>query len=172
MLNPSNYLEQKSKLIEQKEYLQCAFQETKETEKLLIEFVENFLKCLKKLIRKTKDEEEILKLIYKFRYFMLLPFNLEKSIKDVEKLQKSILETEKTLVNKAIEKKVIADVPLEIMNHVFKTRIIILEDLYYKITNKSDKKYVQIFDKNVSEEKYEIELTEKTKINKKIKIFI
>ena len=103
---------------------------------------------------------------------MLLPFDLEKSIKDIEVLQKSIIDVEKKLLEKAIKKKVIVEVPLEIMRHVFETRIIILEDLYYKITTKSEKNYVQIFDENISEEKFEIAKLEKTKINKKIKIFI
>ena len=65
---------------------------------------------------------------------MLLPYNLEKRVKDVKCLQKSILEVEKKLVEKAIKKKVIANVPFEIMRHLFETRIIILEDLYYKIS--------------------------------------
>lgn len=172
LLNPSNYLEEKQKLVKKKEKLQLAHQSQEQVEKLLIEFIENFLKCFNILIKKAKDEEEIVQLIYKFRYFMLLPFNLEKSIKDVEQLADSIKNTEKKLVEKAIRKKVIANVPFEIMQHVFKTRIIILEELYYKITAKSEKYYVQIFDENVSEEKFEIIPAEKTKINKKIKIFI
>lgn len=172
LLNPLNYLEEKSKVLEQKERLQIVQLGQEEIEEILIEFIENFLKCFKILIKKTKDEEEIIKLIYKFRYFMLLPFNLEKSIKDIDSLRKSIIETEKKLVQKAIQKKVIIDIPFEIMKHVFETRIIILEDLYYKITTKSEKNYVQIFDENISEEKFEIELKEKTRTNKKIKIFI
>ncbi len=171
LLNPSNYLDEKNKLIEKKQYLQQIQLEQEQSEQLLIEFIECFLKCFKTLIKQTK-EEEIVNLIYQFRYFMLLPFNLEKSVKDIESLQKSILDTQKKLVQKAIKQKVIADVPFEIMRHVFETRIIILEELYYKITVKAEKHYVQIFDENVSEEKFEITPIEKTKINKKIKIFI
>ena len=172
LLNPSNYVQEKVKLIEQKEKLQIVQIDQEQIEELLIEFIENFLKCFKILIKKTNDEEEIVRLIYQFRYFMLLPFNLEKKIKDVEHLSKSISDVQKKLVQKAIEKKVIEDVPFEIMKHVFETRIIILEDLYYKITAKSEKYYVQIFDENISEEKFEIIPVEKMKTNKKIKIFI
>ena len=173
LLNPTNYLEEKNKLVVQREFLKPATYSQEQVERLLMKFVESFLKCFKNSVKKTEDEEEILKLIYKFRYFMLLPFNLEKSIKDVEQLATSILDVEKKLVQKAVGKKVIADIPLEIMKHVFKTRIIKLEDLYYKITRSKDEKYyVQIFDENVSEEKFEIIPIEKMKINKKIKIFI
>ena len=73
---------------------------------------------------------------------------------------------------KAKQKKLISDVSFEVMKYVFKTRIITLENLYYKISSESEKYFVQIFDENVSEEKFEIETKEKLKINKKIKIFI
>ena len=150
----------------------CVLVSKEEIERIIIEFLENFLKGFKVLIQEEQDEERLIQLIYQFRYFMLLPYNLEKRVKDVKCLQKSILEVEKKLVEKAIKKKVIANVPFEIMRHLFETRIIILEDLYYKITTKSEKYYVQIFDENISEEKFEIKSIENTKLNKKIKIFI
>ena len=172
LLNPSNYLEEKNKLVEQIQHYKLVELTQEQEEEILIEFIENLLKCFNILIKNTKDEEEILQMIYQFRYFMLLPFNMKKCIKDIDKLQKSITNTEKKLAEKAIKKKVITDIPFEIMRHLFETRIIILEDLYYKITSKNDKYYVQIFDENISEEKFEIKLSEKTKLNKKIKIFI
>jgi len=172
LLNPSNYIYEKNKIIAQKQKLEEVHLSQEQVEKILIEFVKKFLECFYILIKNEKNEEEIVKLIYQFRYFMLLPFNLQKSIKDVEELQKSILKVEKKLVEKAIQKKVISNVPFEIMKHLFKTRIIILDDLYYKITSKDEKYYVQIFDENISEEKYEIASIENTKLNKKIKIFI
>ena len=172
LLNPTNYLEEKSKIIEQRKLLKSAKLDNEQMEKLLIEFEQIFLQCLSVMIKETTEQEEILKLIYKLRYFCVLPFNSEKSIKDIEQLETSIMKVEKQLVQKAISKKVIADVPLEVMRNVFETRIIVLEELYYKVTTKFEKNYVQIFDENVSEEKFEITPTEKIKINKKIKIFI
>jgi len=172
LLNPSIYLEEKEKLVKQKEKLQLAYLSQEQVQQLIIEFIEQFLKCFNILIEQTKDEEEIVRLIYKFRYFMLLPFDSEKSVKDIEQLAYSVKELEKKLTQKAIKKKVIANVPFEIMQHVFETRIIILEELYYKITAKAEKYYVQIFDENVSEEKFEIIPAEKMKTNKRIRIFI
>jgi len=172
LLNPSNYLKEKNKLQMQKERLELAHLTQKETEEMLIQFLRNFLKCFKLMCEDAKDEDDIVRLIYQFRYFMLLPFNLTKSVKDVETLKEDIMETEVVLVEKAIQEKVITKVPFEIMRHVFETRIIILEDLYYKITSNNGKYYVQIFDENVSEEKFEISPKEKMKINKKIKIFV
>ncbi len=172
LLNPTNYIEEKNAKIRKKELLEVCNINQEQREQLLIEFIEIFLQCLNIQIKKTTEKEKIVKLIYKFRYFMCLPFNLEKNIKDIKQLEKSILKTEKILVKKVIEKSIISNVPFEVMKHVFKTRIIVLENLYYKITIEADKYYIQIFDENVSEEKFEIKQIEKTKKNKKIKIFI
>ena len=103
---------------------------------------------------------------------MFLPFDLEKNIRNINEIKEEILETEKKIFEVAIQKKVISNMPFEIMNHVFETRIIILEELNYEIHKEKEKYYVQIFDENISEEKFEIIPTEKMKINKKTKIFM
>lgn len=172
LLNPTNYLREKNITIQKKELLEVSKYTQKQKEQLIIEFIETFLQCLDIQINQLTEQDEIVKLIYKFRYFMCLPFNSEKNIKEVKKLEKDILKTEKILVKKAIEKRAITNVPFEIMRHVFETRIIVLEELYYKIATESEKYYVQIFDENVSEEKFEIKSIENAKINKKVKIFI
>ena len=130
------------------------------------------MECFKKKIDKVKPEE-LDKIIYIYRYYLLLPFNIQENIKDVKELQDNIIEVEKKIVKLAKEKKVISnEVPFEVMTHVFQTRIIKLEELYYKIITENDKNYVQIFDENITEDKFEISNIEKKKINKKIRIFI
>lgn len=171
-LNPLNYLNEKNKIIKQKELLEVINYDEKQIEEILMQFEETFLECFEVQINDKIEQENIIKLIYKFRYFMLLPFNMQKNIKDVEELRETITRVEKKLVKYAIEKKVITNVPFEVMQHVFETRIIVLEELYYKITTEFEKFYVQIFDENISEEKFEIPPKEKIKTDKKIKIFI
>lgn len=171
-LNPNNYLEAKKQMQREKKNLELIYYTDEEKEKILIEFEKIFLKCFKKKVQHA-ETEDIIKLIYKFRYYLLLPFNLEKSIKDVEELQKEIIDIEKILTRLAKKQKIISsEVPFEVMKHVFETRIIDLEKLYYKISVEYDKKYIQIFDENVKEEKFEIDFSDKNKINKKVKIFI
>ena len=103
-----------------------------------------------------------------------MPFDKNKDVKDVEELQKYIIKLEKVLIKKAVEAKVITLTPFEVVQHVFTSRIIVLEELHYKITLDSElgKYYVQIFDDNISEDKFEIENIENAKTGKKIKIFI
>lgn len=171
-LNPTNYMNEKNKMIKEKELLEVINFNEKQKEELLIEYIRTFLECFEIMIKKEEEQEKIIKIMYKFRYFMLLPFNLKKSIKNINELEKEFIKTEKIIVKKAEEKKVITNVPIEIMRHVFETRIISLEELYYKIIKEEEKYFVQIFDENITEEKFEINPTEKTKINKKTKIFI
>ena len=172
LLIPENFLKEKNKAQKQKELFEILNYTEEEKEKVLIEFEKIFLECFKKKIAKTKPEE-LDKIIYIFRYYLLLPFNLQENIKDVKELQDNIIEVEKKIVELAKEKKVISnEVPFEVMTHVFQTRIIKLEELYYKIITENDKNYVQIFDENITEDKFEISNIEKKKINKKIRIFI
>lgn len=172
MLNPMNYMKEKKKIEDEKDRLDFKNITTKQKEKLKIEFVKCFLNCFNLKIEEAIEQEEILRLIYQFRYFMFLPFDMENNIKDIKQLKKDIVKTQKILVEKAIDKKVIIKVPFEVMQRIFETRIINLEELYYKIQKQEEKYYVQIFDENIKEEKFEINLMENIKINKKIKIFI
>lgn len=171
LLNPSNYLKEKQVIEENNQLYEVVNYNEQEEQNLIIEFQRIFLQCFKKMVLKT-DIEGISNLIYKFRYFMVLPFDFEKNIKNVEELKEDIIEVEKELVRVAIEKKVITNVPFEIMEHVFQTRIVILEELYFMIIEEKDKYYVKLFDENITEEKFEIQPVDEMKINKKIKIFI
>lgn len=172
LLNPMNYIKEKKKLEEEKTRLDIKRTTKKQKEKLKIEFIKLFLQCFNIRIKISTEEEEVIKLLYQFRYFMCLSFDETKNVKDLEIIEEEINKTEQLLVKKAMEFKVINKVPFEVMKHVFETRIIILEELYYKITKESKKYYIQIFDENITEEKFEIKSIEKIKLNKKIKIFI
>ena len=172
MLNPVNYLKEKNRLLQEKEKLQIIEMDESQQEKLDIEFIKIFLKCFKNIIKNTKDEEEIVKLIYQLRYFLLLPINEKKCVKDIEEIKDIIVDVEEQITKVAIRKKVIANVPKDIMSNVFRTRIISLEDIYYKISLQGKKYYAQIFDENICEEKFEIKKLEDVKTNKKKKIFI
>ena len=122
---------------------------------------------------KDAKEDEIVKLIYKFRYYILLPYDAEKDVKDVENLKSEILAIEKELLKIAKKNKIVSnEVSNEVWIHIMETRIIDLKKLYFKIYAQYDKKYVQIFDENISEEKYLLNDIEKNKMNKKIKVFI
>ena len=172
LLNPMNYMKEKKKLEDEKARLDIKRTTKKQKEELIAEFIEIFLKCFNIKIKESIEQEEIVKLIYQFRYFMCLPYDLESNVKDIKKFEEDIEKTEKLLAKKAIDNKVINKIPFEVMQHILETRIIVLEELYYKVEQEEEKYYVQIFDENITEEKIEIKSIGKTKINKKIKIFM
>ena len=172
LLNPMNYMKEKKKLEDEKARLDIKRTTKKQKEELIAEFIEIFLKCFNIKIKESIEEEEIVKLIYQFRYFMCLPYDLESNVKDMKKFEEDIEKTEKLLAKKAIDNKVINKIPFEVMQHILETRIIVLEELYYKVEQEEEKYYVQIFDENITEEKIQIKSIGKTKINKKIKIFM
>ena len=172
LLNPMNYIKEKKKLEEEKAKLDIKRTTKKQKENVKVEFIKIFLQCFNIRIKISIEEEEVRKLIYQFRYFMCLPFDEANNVKNFEQIEEDVKETEQLLIKKAMEFKVINRVPFEVMKHVFETRIITLEELYYKITKESEIYYVQIFDDNITEEKFEIKPIEKIKLNKKLKIFI
>ena len=133
LLNPMNYMKEKKKLEDEKARLDVKRTTKKQKEELIAEFIEIFLKCFDIKIKESIEQEEIVKLIYQFRYFMCLPYDLESNVKDIKKFEEDIEKTEKLLAKKAMDNKVINKIPFEVMQHILETRIIVLEELYYKV---------------------------------------
>lgn len=185
LLKPKNFVKYKKELKEKYKYLKLV--ETKDLEKeikkLLIKIQKEFLNCYKIKIGKVKTKHELLKLIYEFRYYNLLPFDYEKSIYQVQEIEKELQEIIKEIIIKSHNLKLIdkvskkEDIDYIIIKNLFTLRTISLEELYIKITKEKDKYYLQVFDENAYEEKIEIENMEninkkdmEIKLNKKIKL--
>ena len=172
ILKPENYLKEKEEKKKKKDLLYVIKYSNQEQEEVYIEFLKICLYVFEKKIENC-TEEEIIKLIYKLRYLMLVPFNEKNNVYEINELKEPLLKIEHMLLEKGIKNKILSEnIPFEVIQHVFRTRIINLEELYYKITKEDEKYYVQIFDENITEEKFEIQLNKKSKINKKVKIFI
>ena len=181
ILNPQKFLEYKMGLEEKYKYLKIVEVEDteKELDKLKIELQKLFLNLIKININKAETRQEIEKIIYDFRYYLLLPYNYENTIQNVKKIEKQINEICKLIINKAIQLKVIEKISddeetnYKILKNICNVRIIKLEDAYLKITKEKDKYFVQIFDENIFEEKIEITKPKdlQIKLNRKISIW-
>ena len=181
LINPQNFVKYKKEIEDKYNFLKILDSEDieKELNKYKIKFQKIFLDLLKSNINKSETKQEIIKIIYDFRYYLLLPYDYEKSIKDIESLEKQIDEIGRFLLEKAIELKAIQEISedkennYEILKNIFNVRIIKLEDAYLKITKEKGKYFVQIFDENVFEEKIQISKSKnlKIKLNKKISIW-
>lgn len=181
LINPQNFVKYKKEIEDKYNFLKILDSEDieKELNKYKIKFQKIFLDLLKSNINKSETKQEIIKIIYDFRYYLLLPYDYEKSIKDIESLEKQIDDIGRFLLEKAIELKAIQEISedkennYEILKNIFNVRIIKLEDAYLKITKEKGKYFVQIFDENVFEEKIQISKPKnlKIKLNKKISIW-
>ena len=181
LLKPQNFIKYKKELEVKEDYLKIlnASNKQEELDDLKIEFQKLFLEMIKINIKRAETKQEIEKIIYDFRYYLLLPYDFERTMNDIDELRKKIEEVGKSIINKAIEFKIIQNISFdenvnyEILKNIFTVRIIKLEDSYLKITKEKEKYFLQIFDENVFEEKVEISKPEKLDIkpNKKIKIW-
>ena len=181
LMNPQNFVKYKKEIEEKYKYLKILETENieKELDKLKIQFQKIFLKFIKININKAETRQEIENIIYSLRYYLLLPYDNQKNIQNVNKLQEEIKEVSKLAINKSIEFKILQEISkdkeinYEILKNIFYVRIIKLEDSYLKITKEKDKYFVQIFDENIFEEKIEISKPKnlEIKLNKKVPIW-
>ena len=186
LLNPQKFVNYKKELEAKEKYLKLL--DTKELEKEIgkdiLKLQKIFLLCYFTKIKKVDNKLELMKLIYEFRYYCLLPFNEKKSMGKIEEIKNQIKKVEMLLLKKAHELKLIdafsneKEIDYQILKNIFYVRVINLEDLYIKLMRENDNYYVQLFDENVFEEKIQIgnieEINKKDlalKINKKVKIF-
>ena len=179
LMNPKNFIKEKVKLEKIKELLEVieTKDKLKEREKALEEFQKIFLQCLLIFINIAETKEEILNLIYLFRYYNLLPFNEKIDIYQNKNLQKHLKEVKEELLKKAIQYKVISTLSeniaenIELLQFIFQTKIISIEDIYISIIKEKDKCYVEFSEnsENTYEEKYEINLIKNQKLNIKLK---
>lgn len=180
MINPQNFIKYKKSLEEKYKYLKILDIEDKEKEidNLKIRLQKIFLECLKTQINKAETKQEIEKIIYDYRYYLMLQYNIQNNIYNEKILQSKIKKISNLIINKATELNAInklsnnKETNYEILEKIFQVRIINLEDAYLKITKEKDKYFVQIFDENIFEEKIEISKPKdlEIKLNKKEKI--
>ena len=169
MIDPKEFVKEKAKVQEEVTFL-------KET-KNLIDCCKAFLECAIKQISKLEQRTEIIKWIYKIRYYLYIPYDTEKKLKDITELQKSFKEVIKVLIKKCQEHK-IWDVFTEnkelsymVINELLETKMINLENANIICKYEENILYVEYYDGNILETKAEFKL-ENVRIKKKIKLFI
>ena len=114
----------------------------------------------------------------------MLPYNHEKTIYETEELSEQLKRTTKKLLLKAHKLKAIEkfskneDINYELLKNLFRVSSINLEEISVKVLKEKDKFFVQIFDENSLEEKYELKNSQniskrdlEVRLNKKVKIF-
>ena len=154
MLNPTNYIEEKNKLEKQYDLLK-----TENLTEKLIEFQNIFMECFEINLKIATEKEDIINLIYNFRYYEMLPIDEKRNINEVTELQEQLKIIEKKLWKKVLNTKLISEnISFEIFQYIFKTKIISLENLYITIKKVNNKIIIEFTEDNENgfEEKFEI----------------
>lgn len=198
LLNPQNYISHKKELEEQEKYFKLIDNKDIESkiEKLKLNFQKLFIKCFEQKIEKCDTKSNMLKLIYEFRYYMMIPYSLEKDICEEDKLKKEIEKVTKKILEKSHELKVIQrfskqeDIDYELLKIIFQNRNINIEDIEIKLIREKEKidgskngekcenYYIQVYDGNGVGEKKEMPNSENMNkkdlaimFNKKVRAF-
>lgn len=165
LLEPLNYIKEKQLLEKSVEFFSNIekLQSEKELNELIIKIQKEFLKCFMVQVEQAATKEEIIKLLYEFRYYCLLPVNEVQLIKDIPELKNEIREIINALIDKSIDKKIIENVSnsislcYNILKYIFYTRITDLEHIYLKVTK--DDETVSVSSNNEKEKKYYITIS-------------
>ena len=184
LLNPKKFVEEKSKIEYKQKLLDITTikDKRKEKNKILEELQKLFLQCFLVFINSAETKEQIIDLIYIFRYYNLLPFNEKIDICENKSLKKDLQIVKESLLKKAIDYKITIAISqdneenVNLLQHIFNTQIISLEDIHVAIIKEKDKFYIEFSEDNDDSynERIEIENIRKEmlniKLNKKVKI--
>lgn len=165
IMNPKDFIKYQKKLDDRYEYLSMlnAKNIDEKLDTLKIQFLKEFLECLKINIKKAETKSEIEKIIYDFRYYLLLQYDTNKKVKKVEELIETEDEISKLIIKKAIGLKVFEKITedeeknYKVLKNLFTLRIIKLEDAHLKITKEKGKYFLKVFDEKEFEEKIQLE---------------
>lgn len=183
LMQPFTYVQMKLDLkekVELFEELDLSQYNSENLFKELVEFQKKFLKAFNKTLKKVETKKEIIEKIFAFRYYKLIPIDVDKSIKDIQQLKTELKRTEKYLITKACNLKAInilcnnVEKNYEIISNIFDYRIIDLEEILLEIKKKDNKHVLKIYDDNAIAGIINCEYNEEfnIKLNKKIKLFI
>lgn len=145
----------------------------------VLDIQKQFIKCFKIQVEKCMLKKDMIDLIYEYRYYRFLKYNKEKRIKENRYLNKLNQDIINVIIKKAEELKVLEKIFSNeeynkvVLEEIFNTRIITLENIFMQIVEEDGKMFVQYFDGNILEIKKEIKIKENgIKLRKKFKLFV
>ena len=169
MIEPKGFVKEKEKLSQEVNFLS--------EEKSIIDCCKEFFKCAKKQVEKSDNKEEIINWIYKIRYYGYIPYDEEKSLKDLKELKKEFKDMIKLLIKKAQQYKVWdnfaenQEIAYLVISELLNSKMINLENVNIVCRYENGILYLEYYDGNILEKKAEIKITN-VRIKKKIKLFV
>lgn len=184
MMNPRIFLEKKKEIEKNLQYM-CIYDDIdlqEEINKNMIKLQKQIIECMKTDVDKTENKANLIDMLYKYRYYNLLPVDEEKRICDILDLKEDLNNLTVRLVDKVTDMKILIkitdnqEVNDTIIKQILLSKIISFEDINIKITNEKTGIYVTVYDEETKDNKIKLEnITKedvKIKFNKKVKLFI
>lgn len=194
-LDPSKYVMQKQKVENECNLLELvvanlenANVKKKSIINMQVEFLNEFIK---KMEQNSNSREYFEKIIYKFRYYCLLPISKRKCINDIEELQDTIEKAMNIIIDNCIDKEIITNFSnstslcYNILKYIFITKIIDLKEIQIRISKIKEEKYVNEIQYHIAISIYDSKETESiynetvdnlkllnVKVNKRIPLFL
>ena len=174
---PKEFVEQKQKLEKEVEFIDSLFNE--KSEEYIVKICKEFLEKAKLKISKINEEnkQELIKWIYKIRYYRYIPINNSDYIKDIKELEEDFEIIIKQIIKKAQKLRIWDtftedfDLSYIVLKEIFNTKIIYLEGININFKYEDKILYVEYYDDTVIENTKKFEI-ENVKIKKKVKLFI
>lgn len=165
LMNPKNYVTNKRRIEDRYEKINEVLEnlEKKDINTCIIELQQQFLKCIEVKVNNTNNKKELIDLIYYIRYYLYIPVDVEKSIKDLEKLRMQINKIQEILIAKCVNLKLINIISLEneinskIVKKIISSRAVDMENLELEIKPKYNKLRVNVYEGEELENSFEIE---------------
>lgn len=180
LMIPKKFLEMKKNVENIFEYFENI--EDLNFQRELFELQKQIIKCMYLSISKMKEKNQLIDLIYKYRYYSYLPISNDKNIYQAKELKKYLKKLVTALIDKAEELKIISEITkikevnYSIIESLFLSKIIELEHINIKVTKEKEKIYIIVYDEEIEDNKFELKNIEKQelkiKLNKKTKLFI
>ena len=133
-------------------------------------------------LKKTKEKNEIINIIYQYRYYSLLNVSKSKTISNIRELEEDLDKLTLEIVDRAVYEKIIITISKdknlnkEIIRKLFLLKIIELENINVKITDSDEGCICTTFDEQIEDEEFKIEKLSKEnakiRFNKKVELFI
>lgn len=165
-MNPKNYVANKRKLDDEYEKLNIILKDIEggSSQISMIELQKQFLKCMETKAKNVSNKKDLLDLIYHMRYYVQLPINKEKCIKNMDGLRMQINKIEEILITKCINLKLLNivssnnEINYKIIKNVLLSQAIDLENLEIALFTKYNKILVNVYEKEELEDSFEFEV--------------
>ncbi len=182
MMDAKNYVQKKEELEKNLDLLK----ETKTVrnkEKYKINIQKIFIKCLEEKVERITEIEqkkELVQILRILRYYNFIVYDEERFIKDVDIIKPDIEKLQEMTIEKLYELKVVnpitkdIDLDINIIKPILSTRIMNLENVNMQIMNNGNKIEINVYDGNVLELEFELDLPEhmQVKNKRKVKLFV